>query len=147
MNLNIKHHDIKATIDGGEVWLQQDIGAGEYHSIYLAPEQFLMIADKLRGIVRPSAEVEESRKLRVIAERFRDLVTDENFRRVLLDGHHYTDYLEQVDALDDLAWEYAYGLQPNTAEHAPEKAKGAVAGGVAKAQENQQGNLLSETNQ
>lgn len=116
MNLNIKHYDIKATIEDGDVWLQQDIGGGEHQSVYLSPEQLLMIADKLRGITRPDPEAEESRKLRVISDRMSDIVTDEDFRKALLDGQRYTDWLEKIDALDDLSWEYAYGLKPDARE-------------------------------
>ena len=117
MNLNIRHHDINATIDGGDIRLEQDIGAGETHCVLLSPEQFLLIADKLRGIVRPTAETEESRKLRVIADKLNGFVADKDFRRTLLEGQeqeaYSQDWLEKLDCLDDLAWEYAYGLQPD----------------------------------
>lgn len=131
MNLNIKHHDVEATIDGGDIRLEQDIGAGESHVVLLSPEQFLMIADKLRGIVRPSPEAEESRKLRVISDRLRDFVLDDAFHddltRRCADG---VTYYQELMGIDDLAWEYAYGLQPDSDKPVNSVGK---AGGEAKA--------------
>ena len=108
----IRHYDIQTRFEGGTVILEQR-DCGELAVIHLADEQLLMLADKLRGIDRPSHEDQESRKLRVLHEQIWEIVGDEDFRRSLLDGQCHTDWLEKIDALDNLAFEFAYGLQPS----------------------------------
>ncbi len=108
----IRHYDIQARFEGDTVILEQ-VDNGELISIYLADEQLLMLADKLRGIERPSAEDQESRKLRVLAERIGDalhaLVNSDILDRAH-EGQRLCDYLV---ALRELADEFAYGLQPS----------------------------------
>lgn len=108
----IRHYDIKTAFEGDTVILEQR-DCGELSVIHLAEEQLLMLADKLRGIVRSSPEERESRKLRVLFEQLEALVCDTGFRTTLLDGQRYTDWLEKIDALHNLAFEFAYGLQPS----------------------------------
>lgn len=112
----LTHHNIKAYIEDGELTLQQAGYCGEDQTVYLSADQLLQIADKVRGITRPDPEAEQSRKLRVVADRMSEIVCDEAFRTALLDGQRYTDWLEKIDALDDLLWEYAYGLRPSREE-------------------------------
>lgn len=118
----LTHYNIKAYIEDDELTLQQAGYCGEDQTVYLAVDQLLQIADKVRGITRPDPEAGESRKLRVVADRMSDIVCDEAFRTALLDGQRHTDWLEKIDALDDLLWEYAYGLRPSR-EEAPATAQ------------------------
>ncbi len=107
----IRHFDIQARFEGDTVILEQR-DCGELSVIHLADEQLLMLADKLRGIDRPSPEDQESRKLRVLHAQVWEIVGDEDFRRSLLDGQCHTDWLERIDALHTVAREFAHGLQP-----------------------------------
>ena len=111
----LTHYNIKAYVEGETLVLEQVLDV-ETATVYLAADQLLQIADKVRGITRPDPEAEQSRKLRVVADRMSEIVCDEAFRTALLDGQRYTDWLEKIDALDDLLWEYAYGLRPSREE-------------------------------
>lgn len=108
----LTHHNIKATIQDGELTLQQAGYCGEDQTVYLSADQLLTIADKVRGITRPDPEAEESRKLRVLCDHLSEVVEDEDFRDVLIHGQRLTDWLEKVDGLHTLAFEFAYGLRP-----------------------------------
>lgn len=108
----LTHHNIKAYIEDGELTLQQAGYCGEDQIVYLAVDQLLQIADKVRGITRPDPEAEESRKLRVLCDHLSEVAEDEDFRDVLIHGQRLTDWLEKVDGLHTLAFEFAYGLRP-----------------------------------
>lgn len=136
--MKLKHHDISVSMNDSDVMLEQDIGCGESSVIVLAPDQVLAIADKLRGIVRPSPDAEESRKLRVIADKLNEFVTDKSFRRALIDGQDDTYWLGKVEALEELTWEYAYGLRPDAHSQATEPVSTERADGTA-----EQGDLLN----
>ena len=108
----IRHYDIQASFEGSTVILEQR-DCGELSVIHLADEQLLMLADKLRGIERPSPEDQESRKLRVLCAHIWEFVGDEDFRRTLLGGQRYIPWLEKMESLHTLACEFAKGLQPD----------------------------------
>ena len=123
----IRHYDINASFEGSTVILDQQ-DCGEVSVIHLAEEQLLMLADKLRGIDRPSPEDQESRKLRVLSEKIggalHRLVNSDIIERAH-DGQQLCDWLV---SLCELADEFAYGLQPSeendlsdsdTAQHKP----------------------------
>lgn len=116
MAFKTETHHLIAEAAGVDVTLTQLDFAGNEGRIIVSNDQLLSLADRLRGITRPSPEAEESRKLRVLSERLRDILIDEGFRKILIENQRYTDWLEKIDALDDLAWEYAYGLRPNQPE-------------------------------
>lgn len=139
--MKIRQHDISVSLEDGAVILEQDIGCSESAVIVLSPNQVLGIADKLRGIVRPSPEAEESRKLCVIADRLNEFVSDEAFRRALHDGQDYTDWLGKVDALEELTWEYAYGLRPGALSQSTEPVFTEQVEGAAR--KGEQGDLLN----
>lgn len=108
----IRHYDIQARFEGDTVILEQR-DCGELAVIHLADEQLLMLADKLRGIDRPSPEAEESQKLRVLSEKIggalHRLVNSDILERAH-DGQQLCDWLV---SLCELADEFAYGLQPS----------------------------------
>ena len=110
----LTHHNIKATLEDDELTLQQAGYCGEDQTVYLAADQLLQIADKVRGITRPDPEMGESRKLRVLYEMLRDFVCDDGFADDLMnrcvDG---VAYYRELLGITDLAHEYAYGLQPD----------------------------------
>ncbi|MGV0999350.1 MAG: hypothetical protein ACOYBQ_08500 [Fluviibacter sp.] len=139
--MKLKHHDISVSMNDSDVMLEQDIGCGESSVIVLAPDQVLAIADKLRGIVRPSPETEENRKLRVIADKLKDFVRWDGFYDCLTS--HFADgvtYYQELQGIDDLVQEYAYGLRPDSQSQSSEPDSTEQAGGtVAKAE---QGDLL-----
>ena len=116
----IRHYDIKTSFEGDTVILEQQ-DCGEVSIIHLAEEQLLMLADKLRGIARPSPEDQESRKLRVLAEMILEFVCDDEFRMILLNGQRCIDWLEKMDCLHTLACEFAFGLKPSD-EHEQQEA-------------------------
>jgi hypothetical protein len=108
----IRHYDIQTRFEGGTVILEQR-DCGELAVIHLADEQLLMLADKLRGIDRPSHEDQESRKLRVLSEKIggalHRLVNSDILERAH-DGQQLCDWLV---SLCELADEFAFGLQPS----------------------------------
>ncbi len=108
----MKHYDLTTAFEGDTVILEQR-DCGELSVIHLAEEQLLMLADKLRGIVRPSPEEQESRKLRVLSEKIGSalhrLVNSDILERAH-DGQQLCDWLV---SLCELADEFAYGLQPS----------------------------------
>lgn len=112
----ITHYNIKAYVEGETLVLQQTLDV-ETVTLYLAVDQLLQIADKVRGIARPDPEVGESRKLRVLYEMLRDFLCDEAFADDLMTrcGDGFV-YYSKLTAITDLALEFAYGLQPSDAE-------------------------------
>lgn len=109
----LTHYNIKAYVEGETLVLEQMLDV-ETATVYLAVDQLLQIADKVRGITRPDPEVGESRKLRVLYEMLRDFICDDGFADDLMsrcgDG---VAYYRELLGIVDLAHEYAYGLQPD----------------------------------
>lgn len=111
-SFEFSHHNISARIDGDTMTLQQSAG-GECCTIQLNPDQLLAIADKLRGATPHTIDAEGVRRLRVLHDRLSSVVSDRDFRTVLLDGRSAFDWLERLDCLCELSDEFAYGLVPD----------------------------------
>lgn len=116
MNFKLETHHLIVEADGTEMLLRQMDFSGNEARIAVSKQQLLALADKVRGITRPDPEAELSRKLKVVATRLNDTCLDEQFRETLISGQgdraYSTDWLERLDCLNDLLWEFAYGLLP-----------------------------------
>jgi len=107
-------------LDDGTIEIRQPCGLEEPSVIYLHPDQLKYIARQVAGLSETTAKQAEDleRKLSVLTDRLERLVTDDWFRKEIIDGcGDFAEMLVRLDGLVDLAIEMDGGrLLPSEPE-------------------------------
>jgi len=124
---NQRFYDLDfAQKDDGTIRLTQ-VDCGEDSIIDAHPEQILFVARRLCGMSSATAEQVQDleRKLSVVTDRLERLVTDDWFRKGIIEGcGDFAEMLARLDGIVDLAIEFdGNRLLPSDPEPEPEPKK------------------------
>ena len=122
---NQRFHDLTFSLMADNTIKLTQTDCGEDYIITAHPEQIVFIARRLCGMSSTTAEQVQDleRKLSVLTDRLERLVTDDWFRKEIIDGcGDFAEMLARLDGLVDLAIEMDGGrLLPSEPTPEPKK--------------------------